>query len=64
MSGDRTVPKRILQLESAEIAGCLRDLFMFEFDNHDRRVAYNDFYETTISRHSQTWSAPERKSEE
>jgi len=60
VSGDRTVPQRILKLESPEIQRCLIDLFRFEFDNSERRVAYNDYYDAVITKHSQTWMSPER----
>lgn len=64
MSGDRTVPQRILKLDSEPIQRCLIDLFRFEFDNSERRVAYNDYYDAAITKHSQTWTPPERGVEE
>ena len=63
MSGDRTVPQRILKLESAEVQRCLIDLFRFEFENSERRVAYNDYYDAAITKHSQTWTPPEQEFE-
>lgn len=64
MSGDRTVPQRILKLESEEIQRCLIDLFRFEFENSERRVAYNDYYDAAITKHSQSWTPPARELEE
>ena len=64
MSGDRTVPHRILKLESEEIKNCLMDLFKFEFENSERRVAYNDIYDAAITKHSLTWNPLERRLEE
>lgn len=64
MSGDRTVPQRILKLESAEVKSCLIDLFRFEFENSERRVAYNDYYDSAITKHSQSWTPPDRELEE
>lgn len=55
MSGDRTVPQRIMQLESKEVKDCLIELFQFEFENADRRVSYSDFYDTTVTKHSLNW---------
>jgi len=60
VSGDRTVPQRILKLESPEIQRCLVDLFRFEFENSERRAAYNDYYDAAITKHSQTWAPSER----
>ena len=56
MSGDRAVPQRILKLESVEMRNFLLELFRFEFANSDKRVAYNDYYDAAISKHSQTWT--------
>lgn len=64
MSGDRTVPQRLLKLESEEIKNCLIDLFRFEFENSERRFAYNDYYDAAITKHSQTWKPPAGESDE